>query len=453
MARADRAARLTLLAAVAGWAAGFAVLSTERHHAFETGRFDLGNMVQAVWSTAHGRPFEVTNLAGQQVSRLGSHVDPILAAFAPLWLVWPSPDVLFVGQAVAVALGALPVFWLARKHLESEAAALGFAVAYLLLPATEWLTLNEFHAVALACPLLLFAFWFLDERRLPAFALFAFLAATTKEEVALVVAGFGVWYALSRRRWAAGAAVAALGIAAAAIAVWVVVPHYNAGGRSPFASRYSLGNLRHLFDHHQLGYLADLFLPLGGLWLAAPIVLVAAIPELALNLLSSNRYQSSLHFHYVAGVIPPLVAASVLGAGAIARRRPGLTAPLAAFAVVVALGANVRLGALPAWTNLHTAQTAHDRIAERALSLVPKNAAVTATNTLGAHLSARRRILSFPKLADATWAIADETKLSYLDSNKKGPARTALAAIRRDPAWQVVFDRDGLVVLRKRRRG
>ena len=86
MARADRAARLTLFAAVAGWAAGFSVLSIERHRAFETGRFDLGNMVQAVWSTAHGRPLEVTNLAGEQTSRLGSHVDPILAVFAPLWL-------------------------------------------------------------------------------------------------------------------------------------------------------------------------------------------------------------------------------------------------------------------------------------------------------------------------------------------------------------------------------
>src|SRR5207237_5738055 len=135
-------------------------------------------------------------------------------------------------------------------------------------------------------------------------------------------------------------------------------------------SRYSLGNVPHLFDGHHLGYVADLFLPLAGLWLAAPLVLVAALPELALNLLSSNRYQSSLHFHYVAGVIPPLVAASVLGAGAIARRRPGLGVPLAVFTVVVALGANVRLGALPAWTDLHTARTAHDRIAERALRLV-----------------------------------------------------------------------------------
>ena len=78
-------------------------------------------MTQAVWATAHGHFLEVTNLAGQQTSRLGSHFDPILAALAPLWLAWPSPDMLVTVQAIAVALGALPVFWLARKHLGSAA--------------------------------------------------------------------------------------------------------------------------------------------------------------------------------------------------------------------------------------------------------------------------------------------------------------------------------------------
>ena len=34
----------------------------------------------------------------------------------------------------------------------ASAPALGFALVYLLYPATEWLTLNEFHPVALACP-------------------------------------------------------------------------------------------------------------------------------------------------------------------------------------------------------------------------------------------------------------------------------------------------------------
>ena len=43
-------------------------------------------MTQAVWSTAHGDFLSVTDVHGEQISRLGSHFDPILAALAPLWL-------------------------------------------------------------------------------------------------------------------------------------------------------------------------------------------------------------------------------------------------------------------------------------------------------------------------------------------------------------------------------
>ena len=231
--------RVLLAAAIAAYAAGFAALSVLRHEAFVTGRFDLGNMVQAVWSTAHGHPLRMTDLHGEQISRLAAHVDPILVLFAPLWWVWPSPHLLLLVQACAVALGAIPVFLLGHKHLASSRAALGFGLAYLLYPATGWLALNEFHPVALATPLLLFAFWYLDEDRLLPFSLFAIAAATCKEEIALVVAGFGIWYALAHRRWLAGAAIAFAGAAWAAVAIAVVIPHYNAGAESDFYGRYS----------------------------------------------------------------------------------------------------------------------------------------------------------------------------------------------------------------------
>src|SRR5438034_2072471 len=112
MMRRLQSPSLLLWSAIAAYAAGFSALSVLRRRALQTGRCDLGNMVQAVWSTAHGHPLAVTGLRGDEISRLAAHFDPILAAFAPLWLVWPSPDSLLVAQAIAVALGALPVFWL-----------------------------------------------------------------------------------------------------------------------------------------------------------------------------------------------------------------------------------------------------------------------------------------------------------------------------------------------------
>ncbi len=463
-------ARRLVWAAAAAYAAGFATLSVLRHRALQTGRFDLGNMVQAVWATAHGHLLRVTDLQGDQISRLAAHVDPILVLFAPLWWLWPSPDLLLVVQAIAIALGALPVFWVAHKHVGSERAALGFALAYLLLPAVQWLTLNEFHPVALATPLLLYAFWFLDEDRLVPFAVFAVLASACKEEIPLVVAGFGVWYAVRRRRPAVGATIAGLAAVWTGLAVGVIIPHYNHGAASSFYSRYSevggspSGVLKtavthpwtlvvKAFGHRGVHYLFQLALPLGALSALAPLALLAALPDLAINLLSATPTQTSIHFHYVAGILPPLVVASVLGGARL--RRPALAASLV---LTAALVGNYRLGAIPFWDELPGGQgfqanashvSTHHRTALRALELIPGGAVVSASNSLGAHLSARRRILSFPYLQDATWVAADETVPGWADRLAPIPAATALARLRRNPAWKLVFEQDGVLVFRR----
>ena len=455
-----------LALAISAFAAGFGALAVLRHRSFTTGRFDLGNMTQAVWSTANGDPLAVTNLAGDQTTRLASHFDPILVLFAPLWLVWPSPEALLVAQAVALALGALPVFWLARKHLDSERAGLGFALAYLLFPATQWVALSEFHPVALACPLLLFAFWFLDEDRLPPFAICAALACTTKEEIPLAVAGLGLWYALARGRRVAGIAIALAGVGLAAFALGVV-EHYNDGG-SPYAGRYQevggspTGILKTLatdpltigqalFDWDGLTYLLALLVPLAFLPLAAPLALLPALPDLALNLLSSTSTQTSIHFHYVAPIVPALFAAAIFAA---ARLRRPVVKPL----VALVLASNFVLGAIPLWADIpggedHQARAAlisdHDRTAARALRLIPGDAVVSASNSLGAHLSQRRRFLSFPIRTDATWIAVDERSPGYLDRFAPGPFAIAIARVRRDPNWALVFDEDGVLVFRR----
>ena len=467
-------ARPLLWAAMAAYAAGFAALSVLRHEAFETGRFDLGNMVQAVWSTAHGHLLQVTNLHGAQISRLAAHVDPILIVFAPLWWIWPSPSLLLTAQALAVALGALPLFWLARKHTGSERAALGFSLAYLLFPATEWMTLNEFHPVSLACPLLLFAIWYLDEDRLLPFACFAALAALTREEVPLVIAGLGIWYAIGRRRWLAGGTIAAAGVAASAIAIQVVIPHFH-GAESSFYGRYdavggsAAGIVRKAFtdpgrllsvafDHRGTHYLLNLLLPMAGLALLSPLLLVALIPELALNLLSSVDAQSSIHYHYVAAEIPILFAAAAIGAGKLGR----WAGTAGTVVVLTAILGNYWLGPIPIWRFVPGGQTfqaksahisRHDRIAARMLKLIPATAPVTATNSLGAHLSERKRIFSFPYLRDATWVIVDERKPSLGDHNDHRLGLKRIQQLRHDPRFRLVAAADGVLIFRRRQEG
>lgn len=470
------APRTLLWTGMAAFAAAFSALSILRYLAFNTGRFDLGNMVQAIWTTSHGHLLQQTGLQGQQFSRLGVHFEPILLVFAGLWRIWPSPEMLLAVQAIVLALGALPVYWLAEKHLRSERAALGLALAYLIYPPLQWLALDEFHPGALACTLLLFAFWYLDEDRLVAFAVFAVLACTCREEMPLVVAGMGAWYALSRRRWAVGGAIVLAGLAAAALIVGVVTPHFRHGEPLSFYGRYKDvgGSPRHvlatifthpvrvleiIFDWHGVRYLLELVFSLAGLCLFAPLALLAAVPLLVLNMLSGAPAQTSIHFHYTAGEIPIFVAASVLGAAWLARKRPGTAVTLAGIAVAAALIANYLLGPLPFWSHVPGGQklqagrsyvSGHDRITARGLKLIPPKAVVSATNSLGSHLSARPKILSFPETRDATWVAFDTFHPSYADRTvTPKQARRKLEEIRRSPRWRLVFDESGVEIFRR----
>ena len=447
---------------MAVYAAGFGTLAAAEHRAFETGRFDLGNMVQAVWSTVEGRPLDVTELGGDQISRLGAHVDPFLVLFAPLWLVWPSPTMLLVVQAGAIALGALPVFWLGRKHLGSEWAGVLCGLAYLVYPAVQWLALDEFHPVAFACPLLAYAFWYLDEDRLWAFVPFGVLASLTKEEIPLVVGALGVWYAIARGRRLAGTVIAVAGVATSAVWLGAVMPHFREGAEPAFYGRYDAvggspaGIVKTAFtdpltiaeavtDRRDLLYLLELGLPLAVLFLLAPLAVIAAMPELLANLLSSVGNQTSIRFHYTAPITPFLFAAAILGAAQFVRRRNAAVVILA-----FSLAAGILIGPLRAGELVPEQRSDHDRVAERAISLIPSDAPVSSTNGLGGHLSERRRIHSFPVVSDSEWVAVDLKRASYLDRRSDASATAVpLAELLGSGSWSKVFDEDGIIVLRR----
>jgi hypothetical protein len=76
---------------------------------------------------------------------------------------------------------------------------------------------------------------------------------------------------------------------------------------------------------------------------------------------------------------------------------------------------------------------------------------VSATNTLGAHLSERTRVFSFPVLREAEWVAVDRTRPSHRDkADAPDDFANALAALRASGSLAVVFDEDGILVARLR---
>jgi uncharacterized membrane protein len=475
-ARPDTAGTATAVrvvyAGTAAYAALFVFAAVLHYVEFKTGRFDLGDMVQAIWNTLHGHLLESTTLHGRQASRLGAHVDPFLLLFVPLFWISSSPLLLPVVQALAVASGALPVHWLARKHLGSSRAGAQFAFAYLLYPATQFNAFTNadgFHSVSMAVPLVLYALWFLDEDRLAAFSVMALLASSTKEEIPLALGCLGIWYAVRRGHRVFGFTVFAAGLAVTLFNFLWVIPHFSPTGVEPFAGRYRAvgGTPRGIADKlftdptafvhavatgHKATFLALLLVPFLGLWLFEPLLFLGALPDLVINLLSSKGEQTTVSYQYAAGIVPFVVAASIFGAARFRRQAGRLSLWVLAAVACTAIYSPilVLVSDVPALGSPVASAQAH------ALRVIPKGAPVSASNLLGGYLSERRYVSTFPYVKRARWIVVDANDQSY---GTKTQARASgiyldfkrtLRKYESDKAWRAVYSSHGVVVLHKR---
>jgi uncharacterized membrane protein len=472
---AHRAVWAALLASAGLWTAVAGV----REVLFVNKRQDLGNFTQAVWTTAHGHFLQVTEAGGVEVSRLGIHVDPIIAVFAPLWWLWSSPMLLLTVQAAAAALGAMPLFWLGRKHLSRERDAALLAVAYLISPTVAWNVVSDFHTVALAVPLLLFAIWYLDEDRYVPFAATSGMAMFCQEQIGLMVGCLGLWYAWRRRRIGAGLVVAAIGFGFSAFDFSVVLPHFSGGQGTPYADRFGGSPSSILVDlvRHPIRLLDQINRhDLLGLLLALPIlgacfgssILLAASPQIALLLLSRRPGDWGFVGINVLILVPFIYSATVFALARFEsmreRREPVL---VAAQVFTASLGVALVFSPVGVF-GLRQVFGPHAPIGPQrdAVALVPTNASVSATNHLALPLAARRFLYVFPVIKKADWVLVDSRddylpNLSYIHRRsginvgindlywQPKLMHREIAHLLHSTRWQLVYRRDEIYAFRR----
>ena len=476
-----------------------------RHDAYMTHAEDLGIMDQALWNTLHGAPLHQTicdrvtdnNCLGD-VSRLAIHFEPIMFLLSLLYLIAPSPKTLQFVQALIVASGAFPAFWLAMRRLRSPFAGTVFAAAYLLFPSLQAAVTDDFHAVTLSAAFLLFALYFMLSRNNIGLIIACLLALSTKEEIPLDVALIGLSIVVLQRRARLGWGLVALSMVwlAAELAIMHIASPL---GQSPTVARYSqLGGspgqvalymLTHpvqvvrdyVLSPDRIVYLRTLLAPVAYLPLVAPLTVLIAVPALAINMLSSYAPMYSGIYQYNAEIIPVLIVAAIegvailagLGAWATARVRSRLSAQTLRWprwamrfplrrTLMMGLTLLVLLFALRAqrdhgYTSLAKGftwpvVTAHAQLANSIIARIPPDASVSAQTDLVPHLSQRRHIYLFPDLMeDADYVFLDVTGSLYPQSlavqSYIDQARTLLTGGR----YHVVVADEGYLLLAKGR--
>lgn len=469
----------------------FGSLTIWKHQALQTTAFDLGTMDQAIWNTSQGRILRVTIQPGVDI-RLAGHVEPILLVISLLYLVYSDPRILLAVQTIVVALGALPIYWLAKERLDSDLAAAVFPLSFLLFPALEAANMFDFHGVMLAATFLAFAFYFAKRERARArFLAFIVLAMSCREDVSLLVVMMGLYLilkgrdvreqgslrnplALDRDNLPLGVLTLLMGACWFVVALFIIPSYFSASGQHSQWGRYAyLGEspvemlatilfrpqtvLRHLLTRENLRYLLGLLSPTVFLSLLAPQILLLGLPTLLMNLLSAYAPMHTLGlFHYAAPLAPFFIISSIFGASRLARilaPRFGVTElraiqGLSCLVLLSSLVVHRLQGFSPLAAGFEMPfVTAHERLAARFFSLIPASAAVSAQSRLVPHLSQREEVYMFPRVEDADYVLFDVTADSWpIHPNDQWELYQSLV---KEQDFGVLAAEDGYILLRR----
>ncbi|MEO8518777.1 MAG: DUF2079 domain-containing protein [Dermatophilaceae bacterium] len=398
----ERALPWVLALAFAGL---YATISVARFERMAVRSFDLGIFEQAIRHYAHLQA-PIVDLEGAGHNFLGDHWNPAIAVYAPFYRLFPTPVTLLVGQAVAIALGVVPMTRAGMRHLgrwSGVAVGLAFGMSYGVQAAVDF----DVHEVSLAVPLLAFALEAFIDRRWRLVVAFSAPLVLVKEDLGLTVMALGlVLVMVGARRWGAG--LAAFGLASVVLTFKVLIPHFGAAGATSRFSDLSSQPGGESLLHRVLSLplvvagsepRATTVLLLLGVTVflsARSPLLILVLPTLGWRFLSTNENFWGQLYHYDL-VLMPIVFAALIDGVVRARRdtwRPlrvyARAAPTLALLVGLFLCSRYPFKDLvdPASYQPSTRAPA----AERILAKIPDGASVETDLGLIARLTARTRV-------------------------------------------------------------
>ncbi|MDD4873004.1 MAG: DUF2079 domain-containing protein, partial [Kiritimatiellae bacterium] len=388
-------------------------------------------------------------------------------------------------QTAAIALGALGIYFLAKKEL-SEKWATGISIVYLVYPPLIYMNLYEFHPVAFATCFLIFMIYFYKMENFAGFLTFMTLAILCQENMSLIVIMFA-FYAMTdkrRGRWVWMPFI--IGICYFVFCTLFLMPRLN-NNIIQFRQLYAhlgdssarivmniifhpLQTLGIITTPEKVTFLNALFGPLGYLSFLNPATLIPAIPVFLQRLLSNRLTETRILFHYQAEFIPFIFVSAIYGIKRLLACKyrllhlmPAILLPIFSISALLFGGITGKIYLL---YPPDAGQTHMNKAKDMALKQIPSDAPVVATFGFLPKL-ANRPVLyslhhiytgkytlsstSYPIPKDIRYLVIDTmdqltfSKNGFHGSDNYKNLQTLLA----EGTWEVIEDIDSILVLEK----
>ncbi|PMB43963.1 hypothetical protein CEN41_11540 [Fischerella thermalis CCMEE 5330] len=440
------------------------VCSSIRHTLYQSGVLDLGIYDQVVYLISQGQP-PISSFLG--FHHMGNHAAWAVYPLALLYKIYPSAYWLLAVQAVSLALGAVPTYYLALQAGLKQSQAVAMAAVYLLYPLIFNVNLFEFHPEVMAIPVFLGVVLAARLGKIGWFCLGTIFILGCKAVLSLTVTAMGFWLLVFERRRFYGTFALIAGISWFLIASQVIIPFFS-NSEVAAVSRYSyLGDsviaiasnlllkpnivLERVFSFKTLEYLALLVAPL--IWGLTPqhlTPLVSAIPALVLNILSDKPAQRDLIHQYSLPILPFLIVTVIASLAAdkgwLRTRRAIILWALLAFMV---------LGKYGYFWSRYLRTVDNWQATTEAIAQVQTKGAVLTTHSIAPHLS-HRPMIQF--VDDISGPPVSFTPFDYILLNVRHPdgtrnpefAANLVNQLKNHQLFQLVYQRDDVYLFVKR---
>ncbi len=470
----------------------FSTLSLMRYYSGFKGDPDVGIFDQSFYTTTRGMFFfnDFENM-----SHFGIHNSAVFILLLPIYRLGGFAALALLMTAL-LALGAWPLYLLARKRL-SAGVGVCFALMYLIYAPLHGVNYDQsFHELGFAVAPLMFAIYFFLDRRYRWMWVGLLLAMICKEDGGFTVAFFGLMGLLAawvqgwilappteasqsarRRLLFHSLVMVAVGTAWVLLSVFIIIPHFRAGvgDYGYFQERYgylgsSLGEVMialmtrpglwipRVLEWPRISYLLEFVVPTAFLCLGAPLLLVPAIPTLAINMLSTFGAMVTSGSRYPSMLIPFFWSAAVLGLWRILSRvsdpdrRRRIERRWVNTAMVLTILLSLAFNPTPLNDPFHRLPplTSHSRLVDQLAARIPPSASVSTHPGPSQRLSRRMHCYCGYR-PGVDYILVDQSPKDQRDKwFRHAGWGQVLPGLISSGAYEVLANQDGLILLRRR---
>lgn len=469
----------------------FSSISLINHHQFRTYALDLGMFNQAVFAISKfNAPIFSLGLEGTQTAFLATHFSPITYLYVPFVYVFGTYGLLVV-QIASILFGGFGIYKYSKNKFSDGSLIPLIVLIYFFSIWGIYSALSfDFHNNVIGAMLVIWLIYFIEVRKLLQASIFFVLAIATQESIALWV--FFILIGLMIKNREAGVkyflkfeipAIAICLLYTMAV-IGIVMPWLQGADTNLQLGRYShLGNSaveiimkaiknpKYIFslffesnnpDPITFGIKSELhFMVLisGGFALFfRPYYLVMLIPIYAQKMLSSDFVFWGINLQYSIEFAPILCLCVVDLLASIKLSKHAYIVAIIVTCTTILYTLKTIESRVSLWYNKTNSifyskehYTTELNIAEinKALQLIPEEAAISVSSSLAPHLARHNKIYHFPVMNDASYVVLLTKHTSTYPLNEEEFA-TKKTELQKSESYTVIYDSDQLLIVRKK---